>query len=183
MTHLVGWYKAAKHRFDADPEFKKKSQQEVVAFQGGDPDTLKAWETICDISRKAYQEIYDLLDIKLIERGESFYNPMLAATVADLEAKGLVTISEGAKCIFLEGFQNREGASLPLMIQKSDGGYNYDTTDMAAIRHRIEVEKGDRLIYVTDAGQAQHFAMIFKAAEKAGYLDPKRVSRITCPSG
>jgi arginyl-tRNA synthetase len=86
-----------------------------------------------------------------------------------------VTISDGAKCIFLEGFVNREGEPLPMMIQKSDGGYNYDTTDMAAIKHRIEVEKADQIIILTDAGQSQHFQMIFMAAEKAGYLDRSKV--------
>lgn len=183
LTHLVTWYKAAKQRFDNDPAFKKTAQNEVVALQGGDPQAKKAWEIICEISRKAYQEIYDLLDIHLIERGESYYNPILARTVADLEAKGLVTLSDGAKCIFLDGFQNREGESLPLMVQKSDGGYNYDTTDMAAIRQRIEDEKGTRLIYVTDAGQSTHFQMIFQAAEKAGYLDPKKVRTDHVPFG
>lgn len=183
LPHLMAWYKASKQKFDANPEFKKASQQEVVALQRGDAETLKAWNIICDISRRAYQEIYDLLDIKITERGESFYNPSLPEIVADLEAKGLVTISEGAKCIFLEGFKNREGDMLPLMVQKSDGGYNYDTTDMAAIRQRIVTEKGDRLIYVTDAGQAQHFKMIFAAAEKAGYLDPAKVRVDHVPFG
>jgi arginyl-tRNA synthetase len=181
LTHLMTWYKAAKAKFDADPEFKKRSQQEVVALQGGQPDALKAWGIICDISRKAYQEIYDLLDVKLNERGESFYNPMLPGIVADLEHKGLVTVSDGAKCIFLEGFRNREGNILPLMIQKSDGGYNYDTTDMAALRHRIETEKADRIIYVTDVGQSTHFQMIFEAGKKAGYYDPAntRIDHVT----
>lgn len=183
LTHLVAWYKASKRKFDEDPEFKKASQQEVVALQSGDPASLRAWGIICDISRKAYQEIYDLLDIKITERGESFYNPMLPEVVAELEQKGLVEISDGAKCIFLEGFQNREGNTLPLMVQKSDGGYNYDTTDMAAIRHRIREEHADRLIYVTDAGQSTHFQMIFKAAEKAGYLDPNKVQADHVPFG
>lgn len=175
LSDLVSWYRLSKVEFDANPEFKKISQEAVVALQGGDPDSLKGWKIICEISSKAYQEIYDLLDIKLIERGESFYNPMLADTVADLEKKGLVTPSDGAKCIFLEGYKNRDGDSLPLMVQKSDGGYNYDTTDMAAIRHRIEVEKGSRLIYVTDQGQSTHFQMIFDAAKLAGYLNPEKV--------
>jgi len=183
LTHLVGWYKASKQLFDMDPAFKKKSQLEVVALQGGDPESLKAWHIICDISSRAYQQIYDLLDVKLIERGESFYNPMLADTVADLEKKGLITISDGAKCVFVEGFQNREGNLLPLMVQKSDGGYNYDTTDMATIYHRIHDEKGDRLIYVTDSGQSVHFQMIFKVAEMAGYLDPKKVKVDHVPFG
>ena len=183
LTHLVAWYKASKHRFDSEPEFKKRAQQEVVHLQSGDPQALKGWKIICRISNQAYQEIYNLLDVELVERGESFYNPFLAEVVADLESKGLVTVSDGAKCIFLEGFQNREGEPLTLMVQKSDGGYNYDTTDMAAIRHRINVEKADRLIYVTDAGQGTHFQMIFKAAEKAGYLDPSQVKVDHVPFG
>lgn len=183
LTHLVSWYKASKKRFDEDPSFKKRAQLEVVALQQGQAQARQAWEIICEISRKAYQEIYDLLDVKLNERGESYYNPYLADIVADLENKGLVQISDGAKCIFIEGFQNREGEPLPLMVQKSDGGYNYDTTDMATIYHRIQVERGDRLIYVTDAGQSTHFQMIFKAAEKAGYYDPKKVRVDHVPFG
>lgn len=183
LTHLVNWYKASKKRFDEDSHFKKASQLEVVALQRGDPDALKAWNIVCEISRKAHQEIYDLLDVSIIERGESFYNPLLADLVSDLEKKKLITISDGAKCIFLEGFQNRDGTPLPLMVQKSDGGYNYDTTDLAALRHRIDEERGVRLIYVVDAGQSTHFQMIFKAAEKAGYLDPKKVEVTHVPFG
>lgn len=183
LTHLVHWYREGKKRFDNDPDFKKESQMEVVELQSGQPDALKAWQIICQISEKAYQEIYDLLDVRIIDRGESFYNPLLPGIVEDLESKGMVTISDGAKCVYLEGFQNREGQPLPLMIQKSDGAYNYDTTDMAAIRHRIEIEKADRIIYVTDAGQAVHFQMIIKAAEKAGYLDSKKVRVDHVPFG
>lgn len=183
LTHLVQWYKTSKKMFDEDADFKKQSQLEVVKLQGGDPTSLKAWKIICDISEKAYQEIYDLLGIRLISRGESFYNPVLPETIRELESKGLITISDGAKCLFLDGFLNREGLPLPLMLQKSDGGYNYDTTDMATIRQRIRDEKGDRLIYVTDAGQSTHFQMIFKAAEKAGYLDPKKVQVDHVPFG
>jgi arginyl-tRNA synthetase len=175
LPTLMGWYRESKKRFDADPEFKKRAQLQVVKLQGGDEATLAAWKMICDISRKAYQEIYKLLDIKLVERGESFYNPMLPVVVADLDKKGMITISDGAKCIYLEGFSGREGEPLPLIIQKSDGGYNYDTTDMAALRHRVEVEKADRIIVVVDAGQSLHFQMLFKAAEKGGYFDPKKV--------
>lgn len=183
LSHLAAWYKNAKHRFDSDPDFKKKAQAQVIEIQNGNPQSLKAWHIICDISSKAYQEIYDLLEVSITERGESFYNDLLPAVVADLEAKGLVTISDGAKCVFVPGFQNREGAPFPFMIQKSDGGYNYDTTDIASIRHRIEIEKGDRLIYVTDAGQSQHFQLLFKVAEMAGYLDPNKVKVDHVPFG
>lgn len=183
LSELARLYREAKVRFDADPNFKKESQLQVVALQSGDPTARKIWELICDVSRKGYQEIYDILDVKIQERGESFYNPMLADVVAELERKGLIQVSDGAKCIFLEGFQNREGEPLPLMVQKSDGGYNYDTTDMAAMRHRIQVEKADRIIIVTDAGQHTHFEMIFKAAEKAGYQDSKKVQTDHVPFG
>jgi arginyl-tRNA synthetase len=183
LTQLVQWYKDAKKKFDEHPHFKRLSQLEVVALQQGEPQARQAWALICQISREAYQQIYDLLDVKLIERGESFYNPFLANIVDDLERKGLVDVSDGAKCIFLEGFQNRVGEKLPLMIQKSDGGYNYDTTDMAAIYHRVQIEHGDRLIYVTDAGQSTHFQMIFKAAEKAGYLNLQKVRVDHVPFG
>ena len=183
LQELVTWYKKSKERFDQDPLFKKRAQLEVVALQGGDPQSLEAWNTICAISRKAYQAIYDLLDVKITERGESFYNPMLADTVADLEKKQLITVSDGAKCIFLNGFLNREGLPLPLMVQKSDGGYNYDTTDMAAMRHRTESEKADRIIVITDSGQATHFAMIVEASIKAGYLNTKKTHFHHVPFG
>lgn len=171
LQDLMVWYKASKERFDNDESFKKKAQLEVVALQQENPLSVAYWQKICEISRKAYQEIYDLLDVRLQERGESFYGPYLQDVVQDLEQKGLITISDGAKCLFLEGFKNRDGDPLPLMVQKSDGGYNYDTTDMAAIRHRIVDEKADWIIYVTDAGQSTHFHMIFAAAQKAGYLN------------
>ncbi len=176
LTHLVTWYKQAKKRFDEDAAFKKRSQLEVVAIQSGDASSLHAWEIICDISRRAYQEVYDLLDVHIIERGESFYNPMLADVIADLESKQLITISDGAKCVMMPGFTNREGEILPLIVQKSDGGFNYAATDMAAIRHRVQEEKANRIIYITDAGQSMHFQMVFKAAELAGYLNPDKVA-------
>jgi arginyl-tRNA synthetase len=183
LTHLVHWYKESKQHFDSQPEFKKLAQMEVVALQKGDPQSRKAWEIICKISENAYQEIYDLLDVKIHTRGESFYNPLLPGIVRELEDKGLVQVSEGAKCIFIDEFRNRDGEAMPLMIQKSDGGYNYDTTDMAAIKQRINDEKADRIIIVTDAGQALHFHLIFKAAEKAGFLKDKKVQLDHVPFG
>lgn len=169
LPALMHWYRASKKKFDEDPEFKSRARQAVIALQGGDTEALCAWEIICDISRKAFQEVYDLLDVKLQERGESYYNPMLPKVVADLEQKGLITLSEGAKCVF------HEEIKIPLMVQKSDGGYNYDTTDMAAMLHRVEEERADRIIIVTDAGQSLHFDLIRKTAEKAGYLDSQKV--------
>ncbi|MEI6242476.1 MAG: arginine--tRNA ligase [Chlamydiota bacterium] len=183
LPDLTIWYKESKKRFDEDPIFKKESQNEVVSLQSGEKEALFSWKVICDISRKAFQEIYDILDVKILERGESFYNPFLPGIILDLEKKGIIQISDGAKCIFLTGFTNREGNPLPIMIQKSDGAFNYDTTDLAGFRHRVEVEKADRIIIVTDAGQSLHFKMIHEAAVLAGYIDPKKTSFDHVPFG
>ena len=183
LGDLVSWYRAAKQQFDEDPEFKKRAQQEVVALQNGQESSRHAWEHICAISRKAYQTIYDLLEVKLLERGESFYNPFLEPLIQELKQRNLLSVSEGAKCMYLEGFTNREGDKLPLILQKSDGGYNYATTDMAALKHRIQVEKGNWIIIVTDAGQSLHFQMIFEAARKAGFYDPQQVRVDHVPFG
>jgi arginyl-tRNA synthetase len=183
LPQLMGWYRQSKEKFDKDPPFKKRAQLEVVALQRGDAASLQAWEVICAISRASYQEIYDLLDIQITERGESFYNPALKELIEDLQQKQLITVSDGAKCLFLEGFLNREGDPMPMILQKSDGGYNYDTTDMAAMRHRVFVEKADRIIILTDAGQSLHFQMLSKGAAAAGYLDPEKVRFDHVPFG
>ena len=171
LSHLMQWYKAAKKIFDEDENFKKNAKKEVVQLQSGESSAIKIWQIICEISQKAYQKIYDYLDIKLIDRGESFYNPMLPGLVQDLTERGFLVVNNGAKCLFLDTFKNREGEPLPMILEKSDGGYNYDTTDMAAVKHRVEVEKCNRLIYVTDLGQSIHFAMLFAAARKVGYAN------------
>lgn len=183
LASLMHWYKESKKILDKDDDFKNSARLEVVKLQRGDPVSLQAWQLICKISETAYQEIYNLLDVKISTRGESFYNPILPEIVADLEKKGLVTLSDGAKCIFLEGFHNREGDALPLMVQKSDGGFNYDTTDMAAMRQRTSEEKADRIIIVTDAGQSTHFAMIVQASIKAGYLEVSKTRFDHVPFG
>jgi arginyl-tRNA synthetase len=183
LTELVVWYREAKKKFDDDPDFKKRSQLQVVLLQGGDPESLDAWRVICNVSRRGFEEVYERLDIHLEERGESFYNPMLQPLIRDLEERGLITVSNGAKCIFMDEFVNREGDPLPLIVQKADGGFLYATTDLAAVRHRVDEERADWLIYVTDAGQATHFEMVFRAAEKAGYLDRSRVQVDHVPFG
>ena len=183
LADLMRLYKESKARFDVDELFRKQSQLEVVKLQGGDEEALSIWKIICEISERAYQEIYELLDVSIAVRGESFYNKMLPGIVEELTVKGHVVVSDGAKCVFLEGFTNREGNPLPLMLQKSDGGYNYDTTDMAAIAQRVREEKADRIIYVTDSGQAIHFQMIFAAAQKAGIFDPVNVRVDHVPFG
>ncbi len=172
---LMDFYKKAKALFDADDSFKAQAHQEVVSLQGKEEESIHIWEKICHISRLAFQRIYDLLDVQITERGESFYHDFLENLMEDLEKKKLITISDGAKCIFLDGFTSKEGKPLPLIVQKSDGGFNYATTDLAAMRHRALAENADRIIVVVDLGQALHFRMIHAAAVKAGYIDPEKV--------
>ena len=172
LGDLVMLYKAAKKRFDDDDDFKTRAREGVVKLQAGDAEALAAWESLCEASRKEYQKIYDTLDIRgLEERGESFYNPFLNDVIDDLEEKGMAEESQGATAVFLDGYENRDGTPLPMLVRKSDGGFNYATTDLAAIKHRTSMasedggEGADRVLYVTDAGQSQHFEMVFKAAE------------------
>ncbi|MDY6807080.1 MAG: arginine--tRNA ligase [Cyanobacteriota bacterium] len=182
LGDLVAFYRKAKKRFDEDQDFKEKSREEVVRLQAGAEDSRRAWELLCEQSRREFQVIYDLLDIELTERGESFYNDKLPGVVEDLEKLGLLEENQGAQCVFTEGFTNKDGEPLPLIVQKTDGGYNYATTDLAAVRHRIEKEGAKRLIYVTDAGQGNHFAQVWQVARKAGWI-PDTVEVVHVPFG
>jgi arginyl-tRNA synthetase len=174
LGDLVAFYREAKKRFDEDEAFQTTSREEVVKLQGGDPVSLKAWGLLCDQSRREFQKIYDRLDIRLSERGESFYNPYLASVLSGLKEAGLLVTDDGAECVFLEGVTGKDGKPLPVIVRKSDGGFNYATTDLAAIRYRFALASdGDgarRVIYVTDAGQANHFAGVFQVAKRANWI-------------
>jgi arginyl-tRNA synthetase len=174
LGDLVAFYREAKKRFDDDDAFQTTSREEVVKLQGGDPVSLKAWGLLCDQSRREFQKIYDRLDIRLSERGESFYNPYLAPVLSGLKEAGLLVTDDGAECVFLEGVNGKDGKPLPVIVRKSDGGFNYATTDLAAIRYRFApASDGDgarRVIYVTDAGQANHFAGVFQVAKRANWI-------------
>jgi len=182
LGDLVLLYKKAKQRFDEDAEFQAAARKEVVKLQAKDPDTIEAWNLLCDQSRREFQVIYDRLNVQLTERGESFYNPYLSTVVDDLRATGLLVESDGAQCVFLDGYTNRDGDPLPLIVQKTDGGYNYATTDLAAIRYRIGTDRADRIIYITDAGQSDHFAQVFQVAKLVDWI-PKSVEIIHVPFG
>lgn len=182
LGDLVSLYKKAKIRFDGDESFRETAREEVVKLQSGEKYSLYTWKLLCDQSRREFQLIYDFLDINLTERGESFYNPFLAEIVRDLSEIGLLKEDAGAQCVFLEGFTNKAGEPLPLIVQKSDGGYNYATTDLAALKYRVQKDGADRIIYVTDAGQSNHFAQVFQVAQKAGFL-PEDVTAVHVPFG
>lgn len=169
IADLQSFYKESKKRFDEDEGFKKRAYECVVKLQKFDPTYKKAWEMICDVSRKDFQKIYDRLNVKLIERGESFYQKQMEELVPFLESKGLLEEDNGRKIMWGE-----DRNSIPMTIVKSDGGFTYDTSDLAAIRQRIEQEKADWVVYVTDSGQAVHFKLVEECARKAGILNPTK---------
>ncbi|KAL7254189.1 hypothetical protein ACSBR1_008568 [Camellia fascicularis] len=161
---LEAFYKASKQRFDSDPGFKERAQQAVVSLQGGEEKYCKAWAQICEISRRGYQRVYQRLGIKIEEKGESFYNPYIPGVLEELDKKRLIEESEGARVIFIGG------KNIPLIVVKKDGGFNYASTDLAALWYRLNEEKAEWIIYVTDVGQREHFEMFFTAAKRAGWL-------------
>ena len=175
LGDLVVFYRQAKKRFDEDEGFQEHSRREVVKLQAGEPESLRAWGLLCQQSRQGFQAVYDRLDVQLVERGESFYNDALPKVVEDLEQAGLLVVDDGARCVFLEGMTGKDGQPLPLIVQKRDGGYNYATTDLAALRQRLASpdaggEGAERVVYVTDAGQSNHFAAVFQVAQRAGWV-------------
>src|SRR3989344_4359785 len=171
LADLEGFYRAAKKRFDESPEFAERARELVVQLQAGDAECLLLWHRFNDISLCHCQALYDRLGVKLSMadvKGESAYNDDLANVVADLKAKGLLSESDGAQCVFMDEFKNAEGNPLPLIVQKAGGGYLYATTDLAATRYRANVLKADRALYFVDQRQALHFQMVFSAARLAG---------------
>lgn len=172
LSNLETFYKAAKKRFDESEEFAKRARELVVALQSGEPKCRALWQQFIDVSLSHCQEVYDRLGVKLTRAdvmAESAYNDDLAQVVEDLKTQGLLVEDQGAQCVFLDEFKNKDGESLPVIVQKSGGGYLYATTDLAAVRYRQNVLKGDHLIYFVDQRQGLHFQQIFTLAKKAGF--------------
>ncbi|MBF4999010.1 arginine--tRNA ligase [Nocardia sp. BSTN01] len=176
VSALDGLYKAARKEFDADSAFADRSRARVVALQAGDPATLARWREIVSESEQAFADIYSRLGVLLTAEdsvGESFYNSMLADTIDELVGKGIAVESDGALVVFSEEVNGPDGRPVPLMVRKSDGGYGYDTTDLATIHYRINELGAQRLLYVTDSRQALHFQLTFETARRAGWLTDK----------
>jgi arginyl-tRNA synthetase len=173
LGDLDGFYRAARASFDADPAFAERSRARVVRLQGGDPESLRLWRLIVEESVHYFDTIYETLGVLLTDEdvvGESFYNPMLEGVVSDLDALGLLQENDGALCVFPPGFENRDGEPLPLIVRKSDGGFGYAATDLAAIRDRVDRLGATAILYVVGLPQAQHLAMCFAVARMAGWL-------------
>ncbi len=167
LKDLESFYKAAKSRFDADESFANKAREYVVRIQSNDAHCLVLWQRFIDISLQHCEDVYRELSVKLTRedvKAESFYNDDLVNVIDDLNAKGVLTESEGALCVFLEGSQT------PVIVQKKDGGYLYATTDLAALRYRAKTIQADRILYVVDARQAEHFKQVFEVAKISDFV-------------
>jgi len=175
IGELAVFYKAAATKFKEDASFAERSRKRVVALQAGDEQTLKQWRLLVDLSMRYFEAVYAKLGVTLEHgdiAGESFYNDRLAPLANELEASGYARISDGALCAFPAGYVNREGAPLGLIVRKSDGGFGYAATDLAAIRYRLQELRATRILYVVGAPQANHLAMIFKVAAESKWLVP-----------
>lgn len=171
IQDLEAFYVAAKRRFEEDDAFKKEAQETVVLLQKGDDDTMRIWRAFCDESLRHCHAIYERLDVSLIDRGESFYEPLMPPMLERLRKQGLAVESDGALCVFLDGYETREGEPLPLIVRKRDGGHNYATSDLATFLHRVEELGARRILYVVGAPQKQHLEMVFATVRKAGWAD------------
>ncbi|WP_369391080.1 arginine--tRNA ligase [Streptomyces sp. CG1] len=173
MSNLDRLYKAARKKFDADEEFKTRARRRVVDLQAGDPQTLAMWQKFVDESKIYFFSVFEKLDMEIQDPdivGESGYNDMLAETCRLLEESGVAVRSEGALCVFFDDIKGPDGNPVPLIVQKSDGGYGYAATDLSAIRDRVFNLKANTLLYVVDARQSLHFRMVFETARRAGWL-------------
>lgn len=181
-TDPNAFYQAARAKFDAaeaegpaadESDFASRARARVRTLQSGDGDTLAIWTRLVDLSKQYFHRIYDMLDVTLTDdhlAGESSYNAALEIVCKDLEADGLARISDGALCVFPTGFTGRDEQPLPLIVRKTGGGYGYATTDLAALRHRVDDLRADRIAYVIGTSQELHLAMVFQAAREAGWL-------------
>ena len=167
LKDLEQFYKNAKVRFDESDAFANKAREYVVKIQQGDKHCLKLWREFIDISLSHCEEVYKKLDVNLTRedvRAESFYNDMLPNIIQTLKKKNISTTSNGAECVFLDG------SDVPLVVQKKDGGYLYATTDLAALEYRAKTLKADRICYVVDARQSEHFKQVFTIAKRAAIV-------------
>ncbi|MCE5339648.1 MAG: arginine--tRNA ligase [Planctomycetaceae bacterium] len=182
ISDLEKSYREAKQQFDTDTDFASMSGDCVVKLHSGDKEIIQEWKNIVEESLQPCEEIYKTLNAVLTRkdvRGESYYRDMLANVVDDLKKAGLAVESDGAICVFPEGFKTKEGNPMPFIIQKTDGAFLYATTDLAALRFRVDELKADEIIYVTDARQKLHFEMLFKVAEMAGWKKNTNLVHIT----
>lgn len=186
LPKLEELYKSATAECKENEDAAKGCHDYLVKLQQGDTQLLTDWKKITRISMLEVYRIYRLLDVKLTEEnecGESYYRDMLAETVEEIRKSGLLQESQGAECVFLDEFKSKDGSPLPVIVQKSDGAFNYGTFDLAALRYRTAKIGAKRIIYVTDARQVLHFKQIFATARACKILADENVKLEHVPFG
>ena len=168
IAELVRIYKETHEKATNDPKVREAVREELVKLQAGDPENFSIWKETVDLSMKEFERAYQVLDIHYdIQRGESFYNDRLPAVVERLLKSKIAEISEGAVCVFFRDIP--ELADKPAIIRKSDGAFNYATTDVATVDYRIQDLKADTVWLVVGAPQILHFKQIIAIARREGY--------------
>src|SRR5712671_1343366 len=168
IAELVRIYKTTNEKANADPKVREAARQELVKLQAGDPENFSIWKETVDLSLKEFERAYQVLDIHYdIQRGESFYNDRLPTVVERLLKSKIAEVSEGAVCVFFRDIP--ELLEKPAIIRKSDGGFNYATTDVATVDYRIQDLKADTVWFVVGAPQILHFKQIIAIARREGY--------------
>ena len=182
---LSTFYREARYKFENIDNFALRSRKRVVKLQSRDEETIDLWQKLVDLSLVNFNLIYQMLGVLLNDdnlAGESIYEDLLPEVVKRLESKNLIVESEGALVVFPDGWYNRENDPLPLIIRKSDGGYNYATTDLACIINRVESIECNEMLYVVGAEQSQHFSMVFQVAKDAEFMD-ETIKAVHVPFG
>ena len=173
LADLENFYRQAKLRFDEEEGFADRARDYVVRLQSGDAHCLGLWQQFISISISHSEDVYRLLNVTLREkdiRPESAYNDELPDIVAALDDKNLLEHSDGARVVFLEEMRDRNDQPMAVIIQKSDGGYLYATTDLAAARHRAQDLHADRILYFIDDRQKLHMRQVFAISRRADFV-------------
>ena len=173
LSDLEGFYRTAKKRFDDEDGFAETARDYVVKLQAGDAECHALWQQFIDISLQHCEDIYSRLNVLLTRDDvmpESAYNHDLANVIKDLDTAGLLTEDQGAQCVFLDEFKGKDDKILPAIVQKSDGGYLYATTDLAALRYRHKELHANRVLYFVDARQSLHLNQVFAIAKAAHFV-------------
>lgn len=165
IAEMERLYKLINAQTESDPSVLDAARRELVRLQQGDPENLRIWREMISLSQVQFDAIYGRLGVRFdCTLGESFYNPQLEPLVNDLVQKGIARESEGALAVFFEDHPQLKAH--PALVRKSDGGFNYATTDLATLQHRLQTWNPDQIVYVTDGRQQLHFQQVFAAFRK-----------------
>ena len=172
---LDGFYKQANAKFTDDQAFQERARDRVVLLQSHDPETMVLWRRLVDMSAAYFNQVYSKLGVLLTDgdlAGESKYQPLMEGAYERLETAGLVREDDGAMVVDIDGYTNRDGDPLPMIVKSRTGAFMYAMSDLACVVDRVEGLGADLMLYVVGSPQAQHLHMVYDVCAKAGWLQP-----------